>query len=731
MVERLGRAVLAPRRPPLQDTGSASAGADDQGWTLLDARDWPAAERLFRARLASGSDRASDHRGLGRALMGHGAAFWGRYADAELALTRALEIAPLSVDIATELAGVRWHLGWYEAACTAVVDFSPSADRWDTWHYLAMALLGVDDPGAEAALREARQRLPNIPDRLWGEERYAEALPYFELPDACDDRTTHLRRFEAMVWCGRLDDAEPLARSLAPFGNGEERYRDVADMVGILHGRPVAAVSAADQAYLLGALDLRGILCAQQLAEVGRLPALLLAVIRGEQPAHAVLAWVGQRYCWMGEHDAAMACYRAYAPRAVPGDRATMPWLTSILAAESTTRANVLERVREANRFVFPNGDRPNRFPPPRPLDGRRIRVGYNCCYLDNGTSRANFGDIFAAHDRKTFEIIVFNTGAASEAMRTFYSALVDRWIECGHLTDDELEKAVIGAKLDVLNDFDGVGTHRGPVLARKLAPVQVNLANWSMTTGLAAYDYFIGRPLVTEPADDPTMSERIKPMLRINPCTVPGAPPTGTPPALHRGYVTFGCFGAAHKVTHRSLDLWAEILRRVPGSHLMLKSRLAATREGRAYYHDQFSRRSVSPERLVLDGFTDYEISRQCYADIDISLDTFPHSGGASSWDPLWQGVPLVTLGADRFCSRWGTQYVSSFGHPEWAVTAEAEYIAVAVELARDIRRLADWRGRLRDQLDGLSWSAWVQDLERIYREIVAEAAARGATVA
>jgi predicted O-linked N-acetylglucosamine transferase (SPINDLY family) len=156
-----------------------------------------------------------------------------------------------------------------------------------------------------------------------------------------------------------------------------------------------------------------------------------------------------------------------------------------------------------------------------------------------------------------------------------------------------------------------------------------------------------------------------------------------------------------------------------------MLKSRFAGSREGRAYYHGQFLSRGVSPERLVLDAFVDYDACRDRYQAIDISLDTIPHSGGASGWDPLWQGVPLVTLDADRFCSRWGSLYVDLFGHPEWSAKSEAEYVAIAADLASDVSRLAAWRPGMRERFAGLSWSAAVASIEQIYREIVRDAGA------
>jgi predicted O-linked N-acetylglucosamine transferase (SPINDLY family) len=49
----------------------------------------------------------------------------------------------------------------------------------------------------------------------------------------------------------------------------------------------------------------------------------------------------------------------------------------------------------------------------------------------------------------------------------------------------------------------------------------------------------------------------------------------------------------------------------------------------------------------------------------------------------------------------RLGGSILQGVGHPEWIAESENEYVAKAVELARDVVRLSEMRSTLRDQME------------------------------
>ncbi|MGH6919312.1 MAG: cysteine peptidase family C39 domain-containing protein, partial [Geminicoccaceae bacterium] len=76
--------------------------------------------------------------------------------------------------------------------------------------------------------------------------------------------------------------------------------------------------------------------------------------------------------------------------------------------------------------------------------------------------------------------------------------------------------------------------------------------------------------------------------------------------------------------------------------------------------------------------------------------LDPLPYSGGVTSLEALWQGVPVVTLPQSRPVSRQSQAFLTALGRTEWIAKDRDDYVRIAANLASDLDRLTDLR---RDQ--------------------------------
>ncbi|PPQ32068.1 O-linked N-acetylglucosamine transferase family protein [Rhodopila globiformis] len=171
-------------------------------------------------------------------------------------------------------------------------------------------------------------------------------------------------------------------------------------------------------------------------------------------------------------------------------------------------------------------------------------------------------------------------------------------------------------------------------------------------------------------------------------------------PPCLASGRITFGSFNNTAKLNDGVFDAWARILAAVPESRLVLKWRTFNDDALRQSVRGAFARRGIAAARIDLRGPSFHAEVLKEYADLDIALDPFPFSGGLTSCEALWMGVPAVTSPQGRVVSRQTFAFLSAIGLPELAATTAEEYVRIAVELARNRERLAALRAGLRERM-------------------------------
>jgi predicted O-linked N-acetylglucosamine transferase (SPINDLY family) len=163
---------------------------------------------------------------------------------------------------------------------------------------------------------------------------------------------------------------------------------------------------------------------------------------------------------------------------------------------------------------------------------------------------------------------------------------------------------------------------------------------------------------------------------------------------------VTFGCFNNPAKLSPPAVAAFAAVLRRVPGSRLVLKYMGLDDPAVDCRLRDLFAAGGVGPERVELRGGSAHAEHVAAYRDIDIALDPFPYAGVMTTCDALWMGVPVVTLPGATFASRHGLGLLSVVGLAELAARDVEGYVALAADLARDPERLADLREGLRGRV-------------------------------
>jgi predicted O-linked N-acetylglucosamine transferase (SPINDLY family) len=305
--------------------------------------------------------------------------------------------------------------------------------------------------------------------------------------------------------------------------------------------------------------------------------------------------------------------------------------------------------------------------------------------------------------DRETAEIYCYSDRVGKDHMTARFQAVSSQWRDVLGWNHERLAAQIEDDRLDVLFDLAGhTARNRMLTFARKPAPVQVTWIGYEGTTGLSAIDYLLADSYMVPESANRFCVEKV---LRLPDCYLcfdppEEAPPVGPPPALQNGYVTFASCNNLAKVNKDVVAAWAEILRRVAGSKLLLKYRGLEDAALRSRFIDLFTAQGVPAERLIIEGWSPLSQLMTAHNRFDIALDPFPFAGGVTTCNALWMGVPVVTWPGETFASRHSLSYLSNVGMTETIAGSREEYITIAAALAGDLPRLAVIRAGLRARM-------------------------------
>ncbi len=349
-------------------------------------------------------------------------------------------------------------------------------------------------------------------------------------------------------------------------------------------------------------------------------------------------------------------------------------------------------------------------FPPPvftnEPDVQKRLRIAILSPDL-RAHSCAYFIEPLLRHlDPEQFEIFLYHDHIREDAVSARLQLLAARWRNFSGQSTAVVEAQIRADDLDILIDLAG---HTGlinrlPVLARKVAPVQINYLGYPNTTGVPAVDYRFTDAIADPGGEaDAFATERL---VRFGPTAWTYQPPVDAPavapaPCLENGYVTFGSFNDLAKITDATLAVWGRVLVGVPGSRLRLKGRGLSEAPLRAALAQRLIRAGIAVERAEFLERTPDTVSHLAqYQTVDVALDTFPYNGTTTTCEALWMGVPVVTLVGDHHVARVGASLLAAAGHEEWSADTAAGYVRAAVTLASNAGQLQQIRRGLREDL-------------------------------
>ena len=136
------------------------------------------------------------------------------------------------------------------------------------------------------------------------------------------------------------------------------------------------------------------------------------------------------------------------------------------------------------------------------------------------------------------------------------------------------------------------------------------------------------------------------------------------------RGVFTSGSFNRYDKLGIPLIDAWAEILRRAPGSQLLIKASAIDAPYARDELARRFAARGIPRARVELRGRTSHPVMLAEYADVDLGSTRSPTTAGSLPARRCDGGADRSDRG-ERMISRQTSAMLRVVGLPEFIATS------------------------------------------------------------
>jgi protein O-GlcNAc transferase len=321
-----------------------------------------------------------------------------------------------------------------------------------------------------------------------------------------------------------------------------------------------------------------------------------------------------------------------------------------------------------------------------------KIRLGIMSSDLRNHPVAYFAMPLFDYFDHENFELYCYswsryNADPVQKYLESRSNAF--RWHKA--ISDRDAAQLIANDKLDLLFELgSSTDMNRLEVMAYRPAPLQASWLGYPHSAGLETIDYILVDPFINPP--DPKLLIE-KPFLmpkswvamgrlgfneqeEINPVL----------PSKRNGFVTFGTANNPYKYSPTVLETWARTTAATDGAKFMFVRPEADVPAFVKSMTRAFATHGVDKDRLIFIGVRGKHM--RWYNEIDISLDTFPQTGGTTTCESLFMGVPVISLVGTAFFERLSYSNLSNAGLDDLSCFSIDEYIRKATQLAADTER-------------------------------------------
>lgn len=327
----------------------------------------------------------------------------------------------------------------------------------------------------------------------------------------------------------------------------------------------------------------------------------------------------------------------------------------------------------------------------------QKVKIGFlSSDIIDRHSITYFFKTILLNYNKEKYEIYLFLNNVREDETTNFFKIKVKEATNISKMNDLQALNVIREKKIDIMFDLMGTtSTNRITLFKNRLAKTQVSWLGYCNTLGIDQMDYIIADQNLIYPEEESFYYEKILYMPNIWNCHsgFEFQREENLPPFLKNNNITFGSFNNFNKINENVLNVWSNILKKIPNSKLLLKT---SQKKEKYKIEEFFKKNLVSNNVEFLETKKSFKDHIELYKKIDFAFDTFPYNGVTTSFEAIWMGVPVLTMKGYNFNSRCGESIMINAGIRELVANNEDDYINKAVNVANDKNQLLNLRKKL-----------------------------------
>jgi len=334
-----------------------------------------------------------------------------------------------------------------------------------------------------------------------------------------------------------------------------------------------------------------------------------------------------------------------------------------------------------------------------------KIKIGYFSADFNNHPVAILTAELYETHDRNQFEIYAFSYGPdTNDALNVRIKAGVDHFYDVHNLLDKDVVLLARNLEIDIAVDLGGFTVNsRTGIFAMQAAPIQVNYLGYPGTMAVDYMDYIIADRTLIPENNQQYYSESIvylphSFLVNDTKQKISNRVFTRIEVGLPMNGFVFCCFNNFYKITPSVFDGWMRILLYVEGSVLWLPEGNSAAVNN---LKKEANKNNIDENRLIFAprlACMEDHLNRIRLA--DLFIDTLPYNAHTTASDALRMGLPVLTCVGESFASRVAASLLNAVNLPELITTNNADYEALAIELATNPEKLKIIKDKLVNNL-------------------------------